>query len=331
MVLNVVGSSDNLARTERPVPVQRWWMLVMAAPIIVGHHSAREQAPAPGAQRPAFHGSVDVVTVNVTVTDGAHRYVTDLRQQDFLIFEDGRQQESTFFQQAGVPLALTLALDTSASMDRSLSIAQEAAIGFVRELAPADVASLIEFNSRVLVRQGFTRDHEILERAMRQTTAGGSTALYNALYIALQELRKTIRDENPAERRRRAIVVLSDGEDTSSLVSFDELLDLAARSDTAIYAIGLVGGEAAHKALHDGQFVLRRLTQQTGGRAFFPIDEKELAGIYGEVKMELSSQYLLAYESNNPRRDGQFRHIAIRVQRPGTIARARPGYYAPSK
>ena len=311
--------------------MQRWWMLAIAVPMIVGHHSAPHQARALGAQGPSFHGGVDVVAVNVTVTDGARHYLTNLGPQDFLIFEDGRQQEPTFFQKTGVPLALTLALDTSASMDLSLPIAQKAAIGFVRELAPVDVASLIDFNSHVLVRQGFTTDREVLGRAIRQTTAGGSTALFNALYIALRELNKTIRDEDPAQPRRRAIVVLSDGDDTSSLVTFDELLDVAARSDTAIYAIGLGGGEAPRKGFQDGQFVLRHLTQQTGGRAFFPLDAKELAGIYREIRAELSSQYLLAYESNNPRRDGQFRHIAIRVQQPGAAARARAGYYAPSK
>ena len=302
--------------------------------MIGGYLSASQETLPAGAQRPSFHGGVDVVAVNVTVTDSARHYVTNLGPQDLLIFEDGRQQEPTFFQKTGVPLALTLALDTSASMEPNLKLAQEAAVGFVRELAPPDIASLIDFNSRILVRQGFTTDHEVLERAIKQTKAGGSTALYNAVYIALRELSKTIRDENPAERRRRAIVVLSDGEDTSSQVTFDELSDLAARSDATIYAIGLLGGEAPRKGfqeLQGGQFVLRRLAQQTGGRTFFPLAAKELARIYGDIKAELSSQYLLGYESNNPRRDGQFRQISIRVQRPGAVARTRAGYYAPSK
>jgi Ca-activated chloride channel family protein len=114
-------------------------------------------------------------------------------------------------------------------------------------------------------------------------------------------------------------------------VTFEELLALAARSDTAIYAIGLAGGERRRKRSHDGEFVLRRLAQETGGRAFFPHEPKELSRIYGEIRTELSSQYSLAYESDNQKRDGQFRRIAVRVQRPGAVARARPGYYAPSK
>jgi Ca-activated chloride channel family protein len=308
----------------------RWWTLAIAATVIVGDRPTNGQT-APQ-DRPAFRGSVDVVTLNVTVTDGSRHFVTDLGRTDFVVLEDGRRQDLTFFQKTGLPLALALLIDTSASMEDSLPIAQEAAIGFVRELSPADVASVIDFDSRVQVGQDFTGDRSALEQAIRRTAAGGSTSLYNAVYIALKELRKTIADEPMGDPRRRAIVVLSDGEDTSSLVGFDEVLDLAARSDTAIYAIGLFGREIPGvRRSQEAPFVLRRLAQQTGGRAFFPTDAKELAGIYSEIKAELSSQYALAYESSNTRRDGQFRRIAVRVERTGVVARARPGYYAPAK
>lgn len=127
-------------------------------------------------------------------------------------------------------------------------------------------------------------------------------------------------------------MILSDGEDTSSLVGFDEVLDLAARSDTVVYAIGLLGQDApSYSESQDAQFVPRRLAQQTGGRAFFAADAKQLSNVYGEIRAELSNQYFLTYESNNTRRDGQFRRIAVRVERSGVVARARPGYYAPSK
>lgn len=308
------------------------WILAIVAAVIVGTHPTNGQTSAAGAQRPAFRGSVDVVTLNVTVTDGSRHYVTNLERTDFLVLEDGRKQELTYFQRTGLPLALALLIDTSASMEDSLPIAQDAAVGFVRELSPADVASVIDFDSRVEIRQEFTGDQSALERAIRRTAAGGSTSLYNAVYIALKELRKTIGDEPMAEPRRRAIVVLSDGEDTSSLVGFDEVLDLAVRSDTAIYTIGLFGRETPGvRRSQEAPFVLRRFAQQTGGRAFFPVDAKELAAIYGEIKAELASQYSLAYESSNPRRDGQFRRIAVRIERTGVVARARPGYYAPTK
>jgi Ca-activated chloride channel family protein len=290
------------------------------------------QSLGPGAQRPPFRSGVDVIAMNVTVTDAAHRHVIDLDWEDFQVFEDGRLQQVTFFQKRSLPLALALLLDTSASMEHNLGVAQEAAVGFVRALDPSDVASVIDFDTRVQVSQDFTSDRTALERAIRHTAAGGSTALYNAVYIALKGLNKTTRDEALGETRRRAIVILSDGDDTSSLVGFDEVLDLAARSDTAIYAIGLLGRELpGSRKPQDAQFVLRRLAQQTGGRAFFAADAKELSNVYGEIRAELSNQYFLAYESNNPRRDGQFRRVAVRVERTGAVARARPGYYAPSK
>jgi Ca-activated chloride channel family protein len=270
--------------------------------------------------------------MNVTVTDAARRYVTDLNREDFQVLEDGRAQRVTFFQRSSLPLALALLIDTSASMEGNLGTAQEAAVGFVRELGPNDVASVVDFDSRVQVRQDFTADHAALDAAIRRTAAGGSTALYNALYIALKELNKTIRDDALAESRRRAIIVLSDGEDTSSLVSFEEVLDLAARSDTAIYTIGLRGQDAlGPRKPTDAEFVLRRFAQQTGGRAFFATDVKALSGVYSEILSELTHQYFLAYESNNVLRDGQFRRIAVRVERAGVVTRARPGYYAPNK
>jgi Ca-activated chloride channel homolog len=284
------------------------------------------------AQRSVIRTGVDAVALNVTATDGARRYVTDLGQDDFLIFEDGRKQELTFFQKTGLPLALVLLLDTSASMQQSLAVAQEAAIGFTRELGPADVASVIDFDHSVHVLQGFTNDRGKIEEAIRQTVADGSTSLYNALYIALREVNKAPRDERTAEPRRRAIVVLSDGDDTSSLIGFDEVLDLAARGDTTIYAIGLgVRPSPFARSSPDAQFVLRRLAEQTGGRTFFPQAVADLATVYGEIMMELSSQYSLAYESSNTRKDGQYRHLVVRVERTGVVARTRPGYYAPAR
>ena len=171
-------------------------------------------------QRPVVRGGVEAVALNVTATDGARRYVTDLGHDDFLILEDGRRQELTFFQKTGLPLALVLLLDTSASMQQSLGVAQEAAIGFARQLGPSDLASVIEFDNTVNVLQGFTSDRGAIERAIRKTAANGSTALYNAVYVALKQAGKTHRDERIAEPRRQAIVVLSDGDDTASLDRF---------------------------------------------------------------------------------------------------------------
>ena len=326
------GGAQCGERARNLVNVRRLQAFAIVAALVVSLRSIEGEHLGSATQRPAFRSGVDVIAMSVTVTDGSRRYVNDLDRPDFHVFEDGRPQQVTFFQKGSLPLALALLIDTSAGMELNLAVAQEAAIGFVRELSPADVATVIDFDTRVQVRQGFTSDQGALERAIRQTVAGGSTALYNAVYIALKDLNKTVLDETLAQSRRRAMVILSDGEDTSSLLAYEEVLGLAARSDVAIYAIGLLGREGPGvRRPNEAQFVLRRFAEQTGGRAFFPADAKELAGIYGEIRAELASQYFLAYESNNPRRDGQFRRIAVRVDREGAAARARPGYYAPTR
>jgi Ca-activated chloride channel family protein len=278
---------------------------------------------------PSFRSGIDVVSLNVTVLDSDSRYVTDLEQNEFAVFEDGVKQELTFFTRTNLPIALSLLLDTSASMEDKLVTAQEAAIGFAKNLRSQDLASVIDFDSRVEIRQPFTSDLPLLERAIRQTAAGGSTSLYNAIYISLKELKK-VHAQSSEDVRREAIVVLSDGEDTSSLMTFGEVLELAKRSETAIYTIGLRSRETASgRGFKEAEFVLRQLAQETGGRSFFPSVVSELAAIYGQIAQELSSQYTLGYTSKNARRDGLWRRVVVRLNRPNVVARAKQGYYAP--
>jgi len=269
--------------------------------------------------------------LNVTVTDRSKRYVSDLIEDDFRVFEDGRPQQITFFQPQALPLALVLLLDTSASMSGALWDAQKAAIRLIGELGPADVASVIAFDTSVRVLQPFTNDKQLLESAIRQTRLGRKTALYTALYVALKDVSRIAAKTDGDEPRRRALVVLSDGTDTSSPVAFQDLLDLAVRTDAAIYCIGLHLPEPDPGVIDDGRLVLRRLAQQTGGRAFFPAQPEYLSEIYGDITRELSSQYAVAYVSNNPRTDGRFRQIKVHVGRPGIVARTKPGYFAPTR
>jgi Ca-activated chloride channel homolog len=274
-----------------------------------------------------LRSGVDLVTLNVTVTEGA-KYVTDLAQEDFDIFEDGAQQAITFFSHGQQPIALAVLLDTSASMEEKLGTAQEAAVGFARRLRSEDEMEVIDFDSQVRILQGFTSDTTALESAIRQTTPNGSTSLYNAIYISLKELKK-ITPRTPDEIRRQAIVVLSDGDDTSSLVEYEEVLDLAKRSETVIYSIGLRQQSFGRREFREAEFVLRQLSQETGGRAFFPGSVSELAGIYDQISEELASQYTLAYTSKNPLRNAAWRRVVVRVKRPGANARTRQGYYGP--
>jgi Ca-activated chloride channel family protein len=273
-----------------------------------------------------------LVSLNVTVVDAANHYATDLVQDEFNVFEDGIKQDVTFFNKTNLPIALSVLLDTSASMENKLQTAQDAAVGFAKRLRPQDLAEVIDFDSRVAVLQNFTNNAGELEQAIRKTSAGGSTSLYNAVYIALKDLKKVVA-KNTDEIRRQALVLLSDGEDTSSLLPFEEVLDLAKRSETAIYTIGLraqEGPETGTKGFKEAEFVLKQLAQETGGRAFFPIQVSELSGIYGQISDELSSQYTIGYTSRNPRRDGAWRRIVVRVNRPSMNARTKQGYFAPT-
>jgi VWFA-related protein len=276
-----------------------------------------------------FRAGIEVVSLNVTVVDAQNRYITDLTQQEFSVFEDGAKQELIFFNRISLPIALSILLDTSASMEQRLQTAQEAAIGFVKRLRPRDLAQIVDFDSRVEIAQDFTSDAAQLERAIRSTAAGGSTSLHNAIYISLKELSK-IRAKSEEDVRRQAIIVLSDGEDTSSLVSYEEVMELAKRSETSIYTIGLQPREAgAAKGFREAEFVLRQLAQETGGRAFFPSRLEDLKDVYGQIADELSSQYTMGYASKNIRRDGAWRRLVVQVGRPSLTARTKRGYYAP--
>jgi Ca-activated chloride channel family protein len=301
---------------------------LIAVASIIGLAAAGAQAPDTPAQPPSFRAGVDVVSLNVTVTDREGRFVTDLEQANFQVYEDGVQQEINFFTKTQLPIALALLIDTSASMDEKMTTAQEAAIGFAQRLRPEDLAEIVDFDSRVNILQPFTNDLEQLERAIRRTTAGGSTSLYNAIYIALRELaRAPLRQ---ADLRREAIIVLSDGEDTSSLLDFDEVLELAKRSNTAIFCIGLQSEESRSRTgFREADFVLRQLAQETGGRAFFPDRVEELPAIYRQISDELSSQYSVGYISANPLRNGQWRRVVVQVDREGATARTKRGYYGP--
>jgi len=307
--------------------------LTTALPLVLVAQQPAPPAPAAAGQQPSFRAGVDIVSLNVTVTDPQQKYITDLAQDDFQIFEDGVKQDVTLFNRTNLPIALALLVDTSASMESRLPLAQEAAVGFARRLREQDLAEIIDFDSRVVVLQNFTNKASEIESAIRRTSAGGSTSMYNAIYIALKDLKKAVAT-NTDDIRRQAIVVLSDGEDTSSLLPFEEVLDLAKRSETAIYAIGLRAPESsssASRGFKEAEFVLRQLSQETGGRSFFPNQMTDLNGIYGQIADELSSQYTVGYTSKNPKRDGAWRRVVVRTSRQGTQARTKLGYFAPTR
>ena len=303
--------------------------------LVAAASSAAAQAPSPRpAQTPrplTFGVGIDVINLNVAVTDARSRYVTDLIDGDFAIFEDGIRQELSLFTHEDLPLSVVLMIDTSASMEEKLGVAQTAAIRFVKTLEPRDVAQVVQFNDRTATLQDFTADQAALEAAIQRTAASGPTAMHNALYIALKGLG---RQKKAGELRRRAIVLLSDGEDTASLVKDEQVLELARASEVSIYAISLRRDRAMDRerlAFSQAQHILTALTRETGGQVFFPNSLSELDSVYARVAEELRSQYSIGYVSSNKRKDGKWRRIVVRTpSRDELQIRHKLGYYAPA-
>ncbi|HJS56890.1 MAG TPA: VWA domain-containing protein [Vicinamibacteria bacterium] len=288
-------------------------------------------AQTPQAPPPTFGVEIEVINLNVSVTDGRGHYVTNLSDKNFAVFEDGVRQELSLYTHENLPISLALLLDTSASMDEKLATAQEAGVRFIKTLRAQDLAQVTQFNERTSVLQDYTAEHALLESALRRTNASGPTALHNALYVTLRDLSK---QKKAGELRRRAIVLLSDGEDTASLVSDDQVIDLARKTEIAIYAISLRPSRASDRErLEFSQAVhlLTTLCRDTGGQLFMPSSISELDTVYEQIAEELRTQYNLGYVSSNKRRDGKWRRIVVRVpDRTELMVRHKLGYFAPS-
>jgi Ca-activated chloride channel family protein len=291
--------------------------------------------PNDAAPPPVFRSSTNLVPLNITVTDPNKQFVKGLSAADFAVFEDGIQQQVQFFETTEVPLDLIILLDTSSSMSDKMDVVHEAAVGFLKNLREGDRGAVVGFADGVDVLQELTFDRPALEAAVRRTAARGATSLYNAIYIALKQFGRG--NQGADGVRRQAIAVLSDGEDTSSLLTFDDVLALARKSGVGIYPIALQSKYAASRLASTGQrryfseseYSLRMLAQETGAQAFFPLQIFELKDVYASIAEELACQYSIAYASANHRADGRFRRIVVRVaSRPELKLRTRSGYMA---
>jgi Ca-activated chloride channel homolog len=282
-----------------------------------------------------FRSNVDLVALNVVVTDSDQKYVSGLRPSDFAVFEDGIQQDVSFFGASGVPLDLAILLDTSASMTGKMQLVQQAAIGFLNTLRADDRAIIVDIKDATKIMYPLGGDLVAAKQAILSTSPRGGTALYNGTYLTLKEMVKERRGNS--EVRRQAIVVLSDGDDTASLVSYDDLMDLAKQSGIAIYTITmrskyLVSQAASrgHSYFSQSEFGMKALAQETGARSFFPTELGELSGVYAAIAEELATQYAIGYSSKNPRMDGSYRRVIVRIaDKPGARTRTRAGYTAP--
>jgi Ca-activated chloride channel homolog len=296
----------------------------------LGVVAARAQTPRATPRPPTFGAGIEIINLNVSVTDARSHYITDLKGQDFAIFEDGVRQELSLFTHESLPISLELMIDCSASMDEKLPMAKSAANRFVKTLRPQDLAQVIQFNDRATVLQEFSPDHTSLESAINSLQAAGPTALHNALYVALKELGK---QSKSAELRRRAIVLLSDGEDTASLVTDDQVLELARTTEIAIYTISLRPDRVQDRnrmSFSQAAHLLTALSRETGGQVHFPNSLSELDTVYDRIAEELRTQYSIGYVSSNKRRDGKWRRIVVRTpDRDDLQVRHKIGYYAP--
>ena len=300
-------------------------LAALLLPLGAGNLPARQSGPV-DRERYQFEVSVDMVRLSVTVTDEKRRLVTDLGRDDFIVYEDGAPQEIEVFSREELPLRLVILLDTSSSMRMKMSMAQEAAVRFVRSLKPQDRVRVVEFNDRVLTLVDYTSDFDAVEEAIRRTHPQGATSLYNALYISLRSLAGHRRGVE-----RQAIVLLSDGADTRSLVSFEDVRELARKSNVIVYAISLRASEddLKKKKYFDAKYVLDTLALETGGASYAPQRLEDLSGVYERIATELKSQYNLGYRSTNSKADGTWRHLQVFCTRDGTTVRTRTGYYAP--
>jgi Ca-activated chloride channel family protein len=311
--------------------VPRLVLANVLACVLAATAGARQVPESP--QDPIFRSAANLVALNVSVMDvGGRRFVTDLSRNDFAVFEDGVQQQVRFFESSEVPVDLVLMLDTSSSMADKMQSVHEAAVNFLRTLRTGDRGAVVTFADGVQILEKLSPDRARLEQAVHQTAARGGTALNNALYVALREFGGGTREQGPV--RRRAIAVLTDGEDTSSVVSFDDVMGLARKSGINVYTIALqsatpVMATTGRRFLSRAQFSLKSLSQETGAEAFFPMQVTELQGVYGSIAQELSSQYSIGYSPSNSRADGRFRRIVVRVvSHPEMRPRARAGYTA---
>ncbi len=277
---------------------------------------------------PTIRVPVNLVNVLFTVTDKKNRLVLDLTKDDLRVLEDNKLQTIRFFsRETDLPLRIGVLIDTSNSIRERLRFEQEAAIDFLNEtLRPAkDLAFVVAFDVEPQLLQDYTDDIEKLSQATRSLQAGGGTALFDAIYFACKQ--KMLVVPPPEVYLRRVLIVISDGRDNQSEHSRDEALAMAQRAEVTIFAISTNrSGLDTH-----GDKVLKYLAEETGGRAFFPFEARDLAANFGEISRELRSQYSLAYVSTNQARDRTFRTIILEPLEKRLRVRSKNGYFAPSQ
>ena len=298
--------------------------------------AAQDKQQEPAQLQKPLQVKTTIVNVFATVRDKHNGIIGDLTQKDFKIFEDGAEQKVEFFsKEVDMPITLGLLLDTSGSMERMLGAEEDAASRFLEKvMRQKDEAMVIDFDLDVNLLADFTEDQSVLERAIHRArinapvvpaTPGtipqrnGGTDLYDAVYLACH-------DELANEAGRKAVILLTDAEDTGSQLSEQDAIEAAQRADAVIHVL-LISDPMATEGYGSG--VASKMAGDTGGRVINVHNEKTLAKAFDEISEELRTQYVLGYYPTNAKVDGAFRKIKVEVARPDTKVLARKGYYAP--
>ncbi len=265
--------------------------------------------------------NTDLVVVNVTVTDGAGKYVRGLKRADFKLMEDGREQTISSFGAEETPFAAAVLLDFSGSMEKRVSMARAAAIRFLDGLREEDVAAVYRFDSKIEQLQDYSPSRDLAPLAFGMS-AKGMTVLNDAIIRAADDLSRR-------PEKRRAIVVLSDGYDTKSSASMEKALAAAASAGVTIYTVDMTPENARPEARAQASGILRNFAGKSGGRYVKTPGGQALREAFGSIIEELGNQYTLAYKPSNRARDGRWRSIEVKLSGAQLSARSRQGYKAP--
>jgi len=304
----------------------RFLIPVLACIVLLAGVSSNAQLP----QRipdQTYSITVDLVNVLCSVFDKKTRsFVTAFSRNDFSVFEDGRRQEITnFTRETDLPLTLVILVDTSSSVAPKLQFEQDAAVSFFHNvLKENDRAMLVEFNSSINMLQDFTDDPNKLANQVRKLRAGGNSSLFDAIDVVCDQ--KMIR-----ETGRKAMIILSDGDDSGSAVDFRRAVEMALRAECTIFSVSISKGGffGTSDDTKRGDKILNNLAKETGGKVFFPFKVEELEDAFREINQELRSQYSIGYFSTNTKRDGSYRKLEIKVRERNMELNHRKGYYAP--
>ncbi|HKX27818.1 MAG TPA: VWA domain-containing protein [Blastocatellia bacterium] len=286
--------------------------------------------PASPSDEPTKDGSIksttDLVTLTVTVTDRNQRLVTGLDQKNFEVYEDKVKQSIEFFNDVDAPLNVGIVFDVSGSMKGKIDRARNALKAFIQTSHNDDDFFLVGFNQRANLLAEFTDGDSLLNK-LNLVDPNGQTALYDAAYLGIEKVQQ-------GRHQKRAILLISDGQDNASRYSYGELRKLLKEANVQIYCIGIVelGGAAGSLLDVGGQSILEEISQTTGGKAFFPRSGPELEDATTRIALELRHQYSIGYVPQNEQRDGRWRRIKIRVNPPRGLpdlsVRAKEGYFA---